>query len=108
MSGRSRDYKDGLYRRLRDNGEAVNYLQAALDDSQAAFLVALKNVLDARNVAAVARATDLDRSHMYRMLSDGGNPTLNSLERILQALGLKLAIAVEDAPPLPHFASSKR
>ena len=41
-------YKDGLYRRLKDNAEAVNYLQAAREDSPAAFLIARKNVLDAR------------------------------------------------------------
>ena len=100
MSGRSRSYKDGLYRRLEDNVEAVSYLQAALEDSQAAFLVALKNVLDARNVAAVARASELDRANIYRMLSEDGNPTLGSLEKILKALGLRLAIRVEDESPV--------
>jgi probable addiction module antidote protein len=95
MSGRSRSYKDGLYRRLQNNSEAINYLQAALEDSQAAFLVALKNVLEARNVAAVARRSQVDRVHLYRMLSSGGNPTLNSLERILHALGMRLAIGPE-------------
>jgi probable addiction module antidote protein len=97
MSGRSRSYKDGLYRRLKDNAEAVNYLQAALEDSQPAFLTALKNVLDARNVAAIARESALDRVHIYRMLSEGGNPTLMSLEKILHALGLRLEIGVESA-----------
>lgn len=105
MSGRSRSYKDGLYRRLKDNAEAVNYLQAALEDSQAAFLVALKNVLDARNVAAVARASELDRVHIYRMLSEGGNPTLSSLEKILQALGMKLAISLEHETPAPAVSA---
>jgi probable addiction module antidote protein len=97
MSGRSRSYKDGLYRRLKNNAEAVNYLQAALEDSQPAFLIALKNVLEARNVAAVARASELDRVHIYRMLSEGGNPTLTSLEKILHALGLRLEIGVEES-----------
>ncbi|WP_348269493.1 putative addiction module antidote protein [Edaphobacter paludis] len=102
MSGRSRSYKDGLHRRLKDNAEAGNYLQAALEDSQSAFLVALKNVLEARNITAVARASALDRVHIYRMLSEGGNPTLNSLDKILHALGLKLAIDLEaSASPQP-------
>jgi DNA-binding phage protein len=55
MTAHSRSYKEGLLRRLKDNSEAANYLQAALEDSQSAFLVALKNVLDSRKVAAVAR-----------------------------------------------------
>lgn len=107
MSGRSRSYKDGLYRRLRENSEAANYLQAAREDSQAAFLVALKNVLEARNVAAVARASKLNREHIYRMLSEGGNPTLSSLDKILQALGLKLAIELHGTEPQPTAVSSQ-
>lgn len=95
MSGRSKSYKEVLHQRLKNNAEAANYLQAALEDSQGAFLVALKNVLDARNVAAVARASSVNREHLYQMLSDEGNPTLNSLQKILQALGLRLTIESE-------------
>jgi DNA-binding phage protein len=52
MPARSRSYKERLLARLKDNAEAANYLQAALEDSQSAFLLALKNVLDSRNIAA--------------------------------------------------------
>src|ERR1039457_6654197 len=96
MSGRSRSYKEGLHARLRNNEEAANYLQAALEDSQAAFLVALKNVLDARKVASVAKASNVNREHIYQMLSDEGNPTLNSLQKILHALGLRLTIGLDE------------
>lgn len=96
MRGRSRSYKESLLNRLKDNTEAANYLQAALEDSQSAFLVALKNVLDSRKVAVVARASKLNREHIYQMLNEDGNPTLNSLEKILQALGLRLSIAVKN------------
>jgi probable addiction module antidote protein len=95
MPGRSRSYRESLLNRLKDNAEAANYLQAALDDSQPAFLVALKNVLDSRKVAVVARASKLNREHIYQMLNEDGNPTLNSLEKILSALGLRLSIAVK-------------
>jgi len=94
MSGNSRSYKEGLHSRLRDNAEAMNYLQAALEDSQSAFLIALKNVLDARKVAAIARASDVSREHIYQMLTGEGNPTLKSLQSILHALGLRLTIGM--------------
>lgn len=97
MSGRSRSYKEGLLRRLKDNNEAVNYLRAALEDSQSAFLVALKNALDSRKVAAVARTSKLNRVHIYQMLTEDGNPTLSSLEKILRAIGLRLEIGLD--PP---------
>jgi len=109
MSGKSKSYKDGLYRRLRDNAEAMNYLQAALEDSQPAFLVALKNVLDARKVAAVARASNVSREHIYQMLSDEGNPTLNSLQKILHALGLRLTIGmVGNGTGTPNLSAAPR
>jgi len=95
MSGPSRNYKEGLHRRLQDNSEALHYLQAALEDSRGAFLIALKNVLDARNVAEVARASKLNRVHIYRMLAGEGNPTVASLEKLLDALGLRLTVALK-------------
>lgn len=101
MSGRSRSYKEGLLRRLKDNTEAANYLEAALEDSHAAFLVALKNVLDARKVAVVARESGVSREHIYQMLTKSGNPRLNSLEKILHALGLRLGIRLENNPAHP-------
>jgi probable addiction module antidote protein len=95
MTASSRSYKEGLLRRLKDNTEAVNYLQAALADSQSAFLVALKNVLDSRKVAAVARASKLNRVHIHQMLTENGNPTLSSLEKLLRAIGLRLEIGLD-------------
>lgn len=94
MQRHSKSYRENLLRRLKDNAEAANYLQAALEDSHSAFLVALKNVLDSRRVAVVARASKLNREHIYQMLNEDGNPTLNSLGKILRALGLQLSIAV--------------
>jgi probable addiction module antidote protein len=99
MPARSRSYRENLLHRLKDNVEAANYLQAALEDSQSAFLVALKNVLDSRKVAVVARASKLNREHIYQMLHEDGNPTLNSLGKILQALGLRLSIGVKNETP---------
>ncbi len=105
MRGRSRSYKEDLLLKLRDNAEAANYLQAALEDSQSAFLVALKNVLDSRKVAVVARASKLNREHIYQMLNQDGNPTLNSLGKILRALGLQLSIGVKNETPAREDAA---
>ena len=86
---------------MQDNTEALHYLQAALEDSRPAFLIALKIVLDARNVAEVARASKLNRVHIYRMLAGDGNPTVASLDKLLHALGLRLTVALQEpAPPV--------
>jgi probable addiction module antidote protein len=92
MPGRSRSYKIGFYERLQDDEEALGYLQAALEDSREAFLVALRNVAEARQFTKIARESDLDRVNLYRMLSENGNPTLASLEKILNVLGMRLSV----------------
>jgi probable addiction module antidote protein len=94
MTERSRSYREELLESLRDSTEAAEYLQAALEDSQGAFLVALKNVLDAHKVAVVARASNVSREHIYQMLTKEGNPTLHTLEKILHTLGLRLSIGL--------------
>jgi len=96
---RSRRYEDVLDEDLRDPTEAVAYLNACLEDGDPeVFLLALRDVARARGgVARLAEATDLNREHLYRMLSENGNPELRSLELLLDALGLRLSIALKDA-----------
>jgi len=91
----SKNYQDSLLESLADASEAAAYLNAALEDGDnEVFLLALRNVADARlgGMSKLANATGLNRESLYRMLSDNGNPELNSLSRLLQALGLKLAV----------------
>jgi len=97
MPEKSRSYKAGLLQRLKDDHEALTYLQVALEDSREAFLLALRNVAEARQFTAIARESELDRVNLYRMLSENGNPTLASLEKILNVLGLRLSVEMKVA-----------
>jgi probable addiction module antidote protein len=106
MSVSSRSYKTGLYRRLQDETYVRHYLQMALDESRQAFLLALRDVVEARNLSEVARQSELDRVHLYRILSETGNPTLESLEKILHALNLRLAIEVAAPERSPSLSDS--
>jgi len=98
---RSKPYQESLLESLADANEAAAYLNVALEDGDPeVFLLALRNVADARvgGMSKLAEATGLNRESLYRMLSEQGNPELNSLSRLLHALGLKLAVeADEDA-----------
>jgi len=47
------------------------------------FLLALRNVAEARGVARIARETKLNRENLYAMLSERGNPVVSSLYAIL-------------------------
>lgn len=88
---RSRAYKDSLKDFLRDPADAADHLNAALDEGDAAaFLLALRDVADVQGgVGKLASDSQLNRESMYRMLSEKGNPRIDSLNTVLQALGLR-------------------
>lgn len=93
---KSKSYQAELIESLRDPREAAEYLNAALEeDDPELFLLGLRNVADAQGGAAqLAEKTKLNRESLYKMLSVRGNPELRSLEALLQALGLRLAVTV--------------
>ncbi len=96
MSEATVRHEDGQQVDLADPKEAAAYLNAALEDGdQQIFLLALRDVTEARGITQVAREVRLNRESMYRMLSPKGNPQLTSLNSLLRGVGLRLAIEVE-------------
>ena len=94
----SRPYKEGLLERLKDPQEAAAYLDAALEEGDTeVFLLALRDVAEARlgGIAGLAQQSGLNRETLYRTLSEQGNPELTSLDKLLHAVGLRLAIDVD-------------
>ncbi|MBY0353235.1 hypothetical protein K2W90_02615 [Candidatus Babeliales bacterium] len=90
-----KDYQELLFERLQDPEIALGYLnQALLDDDQRVFLLALKDVLQARgeDITALAKAIDMSRPSIYRMLSKSGNPRWDSLAPIFNALGYHMQL----------------
>src|ERR1700674_5585500 len=55
------------------------------------FLVALRDVAEARQMARVAENAGVSRESLYRMLGASGNPTYRNLFGILKALGIEFA-----------------
>ncbi len=92
MARNSSSYRESLLKALADPQEALAYLNAALEDSQGAFLKALQNVAQAHQVSQVAREAGVQRETLYRSLSENGNPTLETLTSVLSALGMELSI----------------
>lgn len=95
-----RNYQNSLVEGLRDPNEAAAYLDAALEaGDRSAFLMAIRNVIDALGgMTLMARKTGLNRENLYRVLSEQGNPELNSLEKLLKGVGLRLAVEVDQKP----------
>ena len=71
----------------------VEYLNIALAEGDPKhFAQALGDVARAKGMTAVAEQTGLGRQSLYKTLSDDGNPSVDTLFKVLAALNVKMAI----------------
>lgn len=56
---------------------------------------ALGIIARARGMSALAAETGVKRQQLYRALSEDGNPTLETLTKVIRALGYRLTAARE-------------
>jgi probable addiction module antidote protein len=93
-----RTFRELVTDHVQDPSEAAEYLKASLelyeqDGDLDSFLTAVRTVADARGgMTKLALETKLNRQHLYRSLSNNGNPTIKTLDSILHALGVRLTI----------------
>lgn len=91
-------YKHDLLARLANPDYAAGYLTQCLEQGESEFLLALRDVVEAHGgVAEIAKVSRLNRENLYRVLSKRGNPTLSSLNSILEALGIELQFGARAA-----------
>ena len=119
MSKPRRRYRElGEYVResIRDPKDAAEYLNAAAQDSDnAAFLVALKDVLDVHgSLSELSRNTGLNRANLHKMLQGKSSPRLDTLTKVLASAGLRITIqpmrrrTVSVAATAPHRMRDKQ
>ena len=88
------------------------YLEASMDeaDGDAAFIAkALGDIARAKGMSQVASDAGLSRESLYKALSGDRNPSLDTVLRVVGALGLKLrAEAVLDTDTVGQGASPHR
>lgn len=89
MPKRTGDYHAELLEDLKNPLEAAHYLNAAREDSPEMFLIALRNVAEARQMSKVAEEAGVSRESLYRMLSKSGNPTYQNFVSIMKALRME-------------------
>ena len=80
---------------LRTPEEMAAYLDAWLDeapDDVAGLARALGDVARAKGMSQLARDAGLSRESLYRALSAEGNPSLSTVLKVINALGLKLHV----------------
>jgi probable addiction module antidote protein len=79
---------------LETPADIAAYLDAYLEDgTPEEMLRALNTIARSRGMTALARDTGISREALYRAFSDTGNPTLDTLLRVMKALGVRLAVA---------------
>src|ERR1017187_8408465 len=85
-----------MRKKLREDDEfAVEYLRAALEDTQEpkVLLIALRRIAEARGgMARIAKAAGIERESLYRALSANGNPRLSTLVAVTKAMGFTLTV----------------
>ena len=79
---------------LRSDAERAAYLAALLEDGDSRVLtIGLRDLAGSvGGMALLAKRSGLSRETLYRTLSTGGNPRLDTLVAVLRALGLRLSV----------------
>ena len=90
---KGRNIEEYLVEKLQDPEEALEYLRAAFKGGdREVILLAIRDVINAREgMETVAQKSKVNRQNLYKMLSEDGNPRLESFFSVITALGLKLS-----------------
>lgn len=100
-----RKFKDYHIEQLRDPEDAKIYLSVALEDYEMnedmdAFLLAVRDVAEAQGgISKLAERLSLTDDGLNKVLSENGNPQLNTIRKILHELGFKLSIETRENRP---------
>ena len=75
----------------------AEYLTAAAEDSDPdIFIAALGDVARARGMTQISTQSGLGRESLYKALTAGAHPRFETINAVLQALGLKLAVVAHE------------
>ena len=92
---KDRSHDEAMAEQFRDDPEfAAHYLDEILSEGDPAdLLVALRQLAQAfGGLSSVAKRAEVNSTQIYRTLSDGGNPSLNTMVAILKSMNLRLSV----------------
>ncbi len=90
---------------LKTDADRTAYLEACLEEApdDAAFIAnALGTVARSRNMSQLARDTGLTREGLYKALSADGNPSFDTVLKVMRALDVRLTMAGGPSPAKPR------
>lgn len=89
----------------RTNAELSGAINRVLvkgeSEGPAAFFSALGAIAKTRNMSQLARTARLSRVSLYKALTSAGNPSFDTVFKVVKALGLQLYCAVEPRAEKP-------
>ncbi len=93
MKRKKINFKQDFYKDLEDPESAEAYLNDSMKSGDTGvILMAVRDVAKVQGVAKLAKLTGIQREHLYTILSDEGNPTLENFNSIVDALGYELQV----------------
>jgi probable addiction module antidote protein len=89
-----------------DDQEMINaYLQESFESGDMREISqALSDVARARNITELAAKMEMSRQELYKTLSENGNPEFSTLNKLVNALGLKISIVAPSKKPVQPIA----
>ena len=83
---------------LETEEDIAAYLNAVIDEGDPALLqAALGDIAKARGMTSIARDIGVSRESLYKSLSANGNPSFQTISKVLRALGLQMRFTPEKA-----------
>lgn len=79
---------------LETEEDMAAYLNAALEDGDTSVIVAaLGDIARAKGMTQLSKETGITRDGLYKALSPTGNPSFDTVQKVVKAFGLKLDVA---------------
>lgn len=80
-------FDDYMVESMKDPNQAAAYIESVIElDDPAALLKALRHVAKTHGMA------ELGDKSLFKAFNETGNPTVDTLSKVLQAMGLRLSV----------------
>lgn len=78
---------------LESEADIAAYLNAALEDGDTSVIAtALGDIARAKDMTQLAKETGITRDGLYKALSPTGNPSFDTVQKVVRAFRLRLSI----------------
>lgn len=79
---------------LETKTDIVAYLNAAFEEGEISVIAAaLGDVAREKGMTQLSKETDITRDGLYKALSPTGNPSFDTVQKVVRAFGLKLNVS---------------